>query len=222
MKKFTLLLCLFSAIAISSISQTILWDSLSDKKLTFLKGENRMNVEYVFDGVLINGKTESEFLDTRKEEFNDKKEGRGDNFVQHWQDVKTKRYPEHFEKSFKKTAKKTMKISQGENENYKLVVKLVKAKTGEGTYVKNVPASAEFEISFVETATNKVMAKGRILNAKGIVKAKTNMGTTGSVMRVVARSMNTDVANRLAQCYDVAATSTAKYIIRFNKKKKKK
>ena len=115
-----------------------------------------------------------------------------------------------------------MKVERGDNQNYKLLVKLVKVKTGEGIYVKTVPASAEFEISFVETSTGKVLAKGRTLNAKGIVKTKTNMGGTGSVMRVVARTMNTDVANRMAQCYDSAAMITAKYVLRFNKKKKKK
>ncbi len=101
-----------------------------------------------------------------------------------------------------------------------MLVRLVKAKTGEGTYVKNVPATAEFEISFVETSTGKVLARARIPNAKGIVKAKSNLGSQGQVMRIVASSMNTDVANRLAQCYDADATTAAKYIIRFNKKKK--
>lgn len=201
-------------------AQVILWDSVTDRKLPFLKNEDKMNVEFVYDGALINGKDEVEFLGNRQEEFNTKKDGRGDNFVQHWQDVKTKRYPEHFEKSFKKTARKKMKISQGNDQNYKLLVKLVKAKTGEGIYVKTVPATVDFEISIIETATKKVMATGRILNVKGMVKAKSNIGGKGQVMRIVARSMNADVANRLAQCYNTAGITTAKYIVRFNKKKK--
>jgi len=221
MKKLSFLFIVLCITAASSLAQTILWDSAGDKRLTFLQGIKHMNVEYQFDGVLVNGKTESEFLENRQEEFNEKKDGRGDNFVQHWQDVKAKRYPEHFEKSFKKTGKKNMKIARGNDQQYKLLVKLVKAKTGEGTYVKNVPATAEFEISFIETASGKVLAKGRILNAKGIVKAKSNLGSQGQIMRVVARTMNTDVANRIAQCYDAAGTAVAKYVIRYNKEKKK-
>lgn len=221
MKKISILILLLSTFILTSHAQAVLWDSTSDKKLSFLKGENHMNVEYSFEGLTINGKNETEFLDKRQDESNDKKAGRGDDFVAHWQDVKTKRYPVHFEKAFKKVARKKMKIAQGSNEKYKMVVKLVKAKTGEGTFVKNVPASAEFEISFVEVASGKVMAKARILNAKGLVKAKSNIGGTGQVMRMVARTMNTDVVNRIANCYDSAATSMAKYILRFNKKKKK-
>lgn len=221
MKKISILILLLTSFMFQTKAQTILWDSSSDKKLTFLKGEKQLNVEYSFDGLTINGKTESEFLDKRQEESNDKKAGKGDDFVSHWQEVKTKRYPVHFEKAFKKIAKKKIKISQGNNEQYKLLVKLVKAKTGESNFTKNSPAVGEFEISFIEVATGKIMAKARILNAKGLVKAKSNIGTTGRVMRVVARSMNLDVVNRIANCYDSAAISLAKYMLRFNKKKKK-
>jgi hypothetical protein len=34
--------------------------------------------------------------------------------------------------------------------------------------------------------------------------------------------VNADIANRLAMCFDVAGTAIAKYVIRFNKEKKKK
>ncbi|MBK7691327.1 MAG: hypothetical protein IPJ31_09480 [Bacteroidetes bacterium] len=220
MKKCSILCIVLTAFSVASMAQAIIWDSAGDRKLTFLKGENLLNLQFDYEGVTVNGKTENEFLEKRKDEFNDKKDGRGDNFVDHWQEVKTKRYPAHFEKSFKKIAKKKMKLSQGASEKYTLIVQLVKAKTGEGTYVKNVPATAEFEIRFVETATQKIVAKGKIMNAKGIVKAKSNLGRQGQVLRVIARSMNTDVANRIAQCYDAAGTATAKYVMRFNKKKK--
>ncbi len=221
MKKQLLVCTLLIVSALASTAQVILWDSVGDKRLTFLQGVNKMNVEYVFEGVMVNGKTENEFLSQRQEEFNDKKEGRGDNFVGHWQDVKTKRYPDHFEKSFKKTAKKKMKLSRGNDLPYKMIVKLIKAKTGEGIFVKTKPAIAEFQIDFVETSSGKVLASGRILNAKGMVKAQTNLGRQGQIMRVIANTANTDVANRIAQCYDAAAISAAKYVIRFNKEKKK-
>lgn len=170
---------------------------------------------------MVNGKTETEFLEENKSEINDRRDGKGDSFVAHWQDVKVKQYPKHFEKAFKNTARKSLKLIQGNNLKYTMQVRLVNAKTGEGNYAKTKPAIAEFEICFKENSTNKVLACGKIRNAKGVVKAKTNIGGQGTVMRVVARSMNVDVANRIAQCYDAAAITTAKYVIRFNKIKKK-
>ena len=221
MKKNIILVTVLCLCFANSFAQTILWDSTGDKRLTFLQGVNRMNVAFSFYSVMINGKTENEFLEKRQDEFNDKKKGRGDDFVGHWQEVKGKRYPSHFLKSFKKTAKKKMKISEGNDLPYKLIVRLSKAKTGEGIYVKTKPAVAEFQIQFVETSSGKVLASGRILNCKGMAKAKSNLGSQGQVLRIVAAVQNTDVANRIAQCYDVAATATAKYVIRYNKEKNK-
>jgi hypothetical protein len=221
MKNVFLILCLFATSALDVCSQSILWDSVGDRRLTFLKGEKKMNVEYSYEGLRVNGKTEQEFLAANQEEINDRRDGKGDSFVAHWQDVKGKRYPKHFEVAFKNTARKNMNLSQGNDQKYTLLVRLVKAQTGEGNYAKTKPAIAEFEISFRENSTQKILAKGRIVNAKGIVKAKAKTGGTGQIMRIVAKTMNIDVANRIANCYDAAAITTAKYVIRYNKAKKK-
>jgi hypothetical protein len=116
-----------------------------------------MNVQYSFGGVTINGKEEYEFLDTRKEDYNDKKAGRHESFAELWGKAKAEEYPERFEKSFKKTAKKKMKISQGDKEKYKIVIRLLKVQEAQVKNLKSVPLLAEFEIMFVESATNKVL-----------------------------------------------------------------
>ena len=221
MKKTLLSFLITISFCLSMQAQALLWDSLSDRRLTFLKGEKHMNVEYVYDGVLINGKQEADFLESQKDNLNEKDAKKGESFVTHWQTSKTAKYPKNFEHAFRSMARKNMRIAQGTKEKYTLVVKLVKVKTGEASFGNKAPSYADFEISFVEAASGKVLAKARIINVKGIVKAKSNIGPQGSVMRVVARSVNIDVANRIAQCYESAAFATAKYVIRYNKKKKK-
>ncbi len=143
-----------------------------DKKLSFLSGETKINIVYDYDGMLVGKKKEAEYLKEKAAKGNEKQPGKGDRWVEKWHNNKTNLYEPMFDELINKmlikgktnaTAAKGMKDTK-----YTIVVKTVMMEPGFNSVVMKQDPFCKYEISWIETSTKTVMAKG-LITAKGIL-----------------------------------------------------
>ncbi|MBL0330282.1 MAG: hypothetical protein IPP64_12875 [Bacteroidetes bacterium] len=188
MKKLKLIAIIgFLATAGAASAQKI---TEGDKDLAFLKGETKFNIEYEYTDMMVGKKTEKEYLDEKIKKGNEKQPGKGDRWAEQWKNNRASMYEPMFEELINKqlfkgktnaTAAKNQKDAK-----YTIHVKVLVTEPGFNSVVLKVNPYCKFEISWVETATGKVMAKGET-TAQGV-----NMG--GS-------DWDFDPSNSIKECY---------------------
>ena len=146
-----LLLCIGTIVHAEKIRVT-------DGDLGALKGEKKLNVEYDYSGMEVGKKTEKEYVDEKKEAYNDKEKGRGDKWEKSWVSDRTKRFEPRFKESFNDAA--DLQIGNNPTAKYTLIFKTVFTEPGYNVGVMRRNASIDGEVLVVETADHsKVVAK---------------------------------------------------------------
>lgn len=144
-----------------------------DETLSFLKGEKKFNIEYVYDGMMVGKKTEADYKAEKIAAYNEKQPGKGDRWAEKWVNSRSAVYEPMFEELINKilfkektdaTAAKNQKDAK-----YTIVVKTVMLEPGFNSFAMKVNPYCDFEVSWVETATGKVMAKAFLNNVMGVV-----------------------------------------------------
>lgn len=165
MKTMKLALAVIFSVALSTgFSQKI---TVLEGSLKALKGESILNVQYDWSEIAV-GKfaKESEYLDKKVAEYNEKEKGRGDKWRESWNGDKTGRFQPEFEKLFNKyTGKLGLYMGNEKASKYTAIVKTTFIEPGFNIYVTKKPASVDLKITIVETDNpDKVVA---ILVSKG-------------------------------------------------------
>ncbi|MCW3082776.1 MAG: hypothetical protein JWP12_142 [Bacteroidetes bacterium] len=162
-----------------------------DAKLSFLAGEKKVNIEYVYDGMTVGKKAEADYKAEKIDTYNKKEPGKGDRWAQKWVNSRTAVYEPMFEELINKmlTKAKTNALASKDlkDAKYKIVVKLVMLEPGFNSYVMKVNPYCDFEVSWVEQATGKVMAKAFLNNVQGVVMADNDW--------------DFDPSNRIKECF---------------------
>jgi hypothetical protein len=145
-----------------------------DKDLSFLKGQTKFNIVYNYDGMLVGKITEDEYKKDKIDKGNAKQPGKGDRWAEKWVNNRAAVYQPKFEELinnmlFKGKSNATAAQNQSDAK-YTIVVKTLMTEPGFNSMVMKVNPSCKFEISWTETSTGKVLAKG-LITAPGI-----NMG----------------------------------------------
>lgn len=162
-----------------------------DKTLSFLAGETKFLIEFNYDGMLVGKITEEEYKKQKIEQHNTKQPGKGDRWAEKWVNSRTAVYEPMFEELINKmlfkagtnaSATRTMKDAK-----YKIVVKTLVTEPGFNSIAVKMDPFCNFEISYVEIATGKVMAKGVMNRVPGIV--------------VNDNDWDFDPSNRIKECY---------------------
>ncbi|MCW3082775.1 MAG: hypothetical protein JWP12_141 [Bacteroidetes bacterium] len=120
MKK-TILLLFVCALGKTLAAQTIYQES-GDMKM--LAGEKKMSVQYDFSSFNMGDDTlEAAYLKSRRDDLNAKGAGRGDNFVERWNNNKTAHWEVKFEDLFNKYSK--MQVQQNATDaKYTMIIKV--------------------------------------------------------------------------------------------------
>lgn len=193
MKKLGLLLLMTAVFTISGTAQK----SAKKGDFTFLKGQKSLNVEYDYSNMKV-GKnlTEEKYVNDKVKEYNKKESGKGDKFKEGWEGSRAKRYEPKFETLINKSlAKSNMKVAQGADAKYTLVVKTVYTEPGFNVGVMKKPASVNFEFIFKD-ASGKQKAKYILDNVPG----------------AQAMGYDFDAGSRIAECYAKGGKMLGSYI----------
>ncbi len=195
MKKFKIISLLFF-VCITSLSVNAQRIKLLDGKLDFLKGEKVINVEFTYDNMGV-GKfpKEDDYVASKKDEYNKKESGRGDNWSKAWVADRQNRFEPKFEELFEKHSEMTIK----KDAKYTLIFHTTFTEPGfnVGVWKKNAEITAE--VLIVETANKgNVLAKISVQNAPG----RSFWGN------------DYDTGERLAEAYATAGKGLGKFIKR--------
>ncbi len=162
-----------------------------DKSLSFLKGQTKFNIEYVYDGMTVGKKTEADYKKEKIDYYNGKQPGKGDRWAEKWVNSRSAVYEPMFEELINKmlfkgktnaTAAKNTKDAK-----YTILVKTIMMEPGFNSMVMKVNPYCDIEISYVEISSGKVLAKGFMNNVQGIV--------------VNDNDWDFDPSNRIKECY---------------------
>jgi hypothetical protein len=127
--------------------------------LGFLKSQKELNLVYDYSEMGVGDfKTEEEYVNSKVKEYNEKEAGKGDKWKESWKTSRARVYHPKFEELFNKYA--GVKASQNnENATHTLIIKTVFTEPGFNVGVMSRPAAVSFEYIFVETGSDKVIAK---------------------------------------------------------------
>ena len=163
-----------------------------------LKNETSINIEFTYENISV-GKfdKEEDYIKKKKDEYNAKEPGKGDNWEKNWKDDRKQRYEPKFIELFTKTSG----MSTNKDAKYTLIFKTKSIEpgynTGTGMIGGRKNASIDAEVWIVETADKtKKIAVLTVDNAPG--------GTFGGY--------DFDSGTRISESYAVSGKKLAKYI----------
>lgn len=138
-----------------------------DGSLDALNGVDKINVEYDYSEMGV-GKfaTEEEYIKRKKEDYNKKEPGRGEQWESSWKADRKNRFQPEFEELFSRHSG----ITGGDipNARYTLVFKTKYTEPGYNVYVSRKNAEISGEAIIVETANrDNVIARMSVLNCPG-------------------------------------------------------
>ncbi len=169
---------------------------LLDGSLEALKGVEKINLQYDYSDMGV-GKfaTEEEYLNKKKEDYNKKEPGRGEQWESSWKADRKNRFQPQFEELFSKHSG----ITAGDvpSAKYTLIFKTKYTEPGYNVYVSRKNAEIDGEAIIVETANpSNVIARMSVLNCPG----RTFGGN------------DYDTGERIQEAYAVAGKGLGKFI----------
>ncbi len=140
---------------------------LLEGKLDVLKSEEKLNLEYDYSEMGVGKfKSEDEYLAKKKEDYDKKEPGRGDQWESSWKADRKNRFQPQFEELFTKHSGLT--AGNIPSAKYTLIFKTTYTEPGYNVYVTRKNAEIDGEALLVETADkSKVIARMSVLNCPG-------------------------------------------------------
>jgi len=136
----------------------------------FLIGQTKLNVEYNYDSMMVGDKTEEQYIKEKKAIYEEREQGRGKLWEENWINARKLIYEPKFEELLNKyLGKGKAGITAGQkvsDAKYTMLVKMVSIDIGFNAIRFSNPSRCLFEITFMETDTKKLVAKGT-LKAEG-------------------------------------------------------
>lgn len=165
--------------------------------LSPLKSETKINVEFTYDNMTV-GKnlTESEYIAKKRDEYNAKEPGKGDNWAKSWVNDRKDRFEPKFLELFMRESEMTPNNGMKKDAKYTLIFKTVHTEPGFNIVMARKNAEIDGEAWIVDAATQKVVAKL-------------------SVERVPGRTFgggDYDTGLRISECYADAGKALGKFI----------
>jgi len=184
------------ALVVSTSSLLAQKVKVKEGKLDILKGTTVINAEYDYSNMTIGkGKTEAEYISEKKEEYNKKEAGKGDNWAKTWVEDRKNRFEKRFQEEFEDQS--SIKLGDKPDAKYTIIFKTTHTEPGYNVYVTRKNAEIDGEAWIVETANHdNVIAKLSVENCPG--------RTFGGY--------DFDTGERLQEAYAVAGKGLGKYL----------
>ena len=162
-----------------------------DDKLSFLKGETTLNIEYDYKNMNVGKITEDEYKKDKIADFNKKQPGKGERWAEKWVASRELVYEPMFEELLNKMlfkAKLSVNAARKQTSaKYTLIVRTTMMEPGFNAVVMKVNPSCNFSFEFVENGTKKVLAKAELNRVAGVVMNDNDWAF--------------DPSNRIKECY---------------------
>ena len=169
MKKICVLLISFFCISLSirTYAQKL---TLESGDLSLLKGQTKLNVEYLYDDMMVGKKTEADYIKEKVEKYNKDETGKGDKWLENWKNDRKDKYQPKFEELINKYLEdaKVNVSSKNTDAKYTLIIYTDFTEPGFNIGVARQPAYINTIVTVVETADkSKEIAKISIEKSPG-------------------------------------------------------
>jgi hypothetical protein len=127
---------------------------LESGSLDFLKGVTAVNVEYVYDGMMVGKLTEPAYVEAKVAEYNKKEAGKGDQWLKAWKSDPAAKFQPKFEELLNKqfTERKVdLKVGADPAAKYTLILKTTLMEPGWNAGIARHDAEISATATFVET-----------------------------------------------------------------------
>ncbi|GEP92769.1 hypothetical protein SAMN05660909_04737 [Chitinophaga terrae (ex Kim and Jung 2007)] len=192
MKRFPKLLMLGMLCCLSTavFAQKI---KLQNGDLSVFEGQKELNVEFTYDNLKVGKEDEADYVKRRTAEYNNKEAGKGDNWAKAWVDDRKNRFEPKFDELFNENG--DIKVGSYPSAKYTMVFHTTFIEPGFNVGVVRKNSYIDAEVTIVETASRKEVAKISIDNAPGRM-----MG------------MDFDTGMRITESYAVSGKKLAKFV----------
>jgi hypothetical protein len=121
--------------------------------LTPLKGEKQINIQYVYEGLIVGDLNETAYINKKVSEYNSKEPGKGDKWKENWFNDRKTRYQPKFEELFNKYLEEVgMSAKEGATDTrYTVIVKTKMIEPGFNVGVMRRSAKIDVEVAVIET-----------------------------------------------------------------------
>jgi hypothetical protein len=169
---------------------------ITEGDLSALKGEKSLNADFTYENISVGKfKNEQDYIAKKTEDYNKKEAGKGDHWAKEWIEDRKNRFEPKFTELFEKYSDLSVTGAK-KDAKYTLVYKTTTMEPGFNIGISRKNAEIDAEAWIIETASNKVMAKISVQNAKG----RDFWGA------------DFDTGARLAECYADAGKALGKFI----------
>jgi len=192
------------AICTLTASMLFLFSGLYAQKINIIEGdlaplgsEKNINTEFTYDNMSVGKfKTEAEYVAKKKEDYNKKEAGKGDQWAKDWVSDRTGNFDRKFNELFEKYSDLVV-TGSNKNARYTLIYKTIFTEPGYNAYVTRKNAETDAEVWIVESANpSKVICKLEVKNAKGRTFGGSDYAT----------------GERIAECYADAGKALGKFV----------
>ncbi|WP_232831764.1 hypothetical protein [Taibaiella helva] len=148
-KLMTLFALLSLAVLQPAFAQKI---KVTEGSTDVLKGVSKLNLTFDYSDMSVGKfKTEAEYIDKKKGEYNKKEAGKGDQWEKDWKSDRTERYAPQFTELFNKSSD-NLKVGEYSSEKYTMTVKTTRTEPGFNIAIARKNAEIAGEILITETA----------------------------------------------------------------------
>lgn len=162
MKKGLITLCILFSILTFSHSQSIV---MTSGTIDFIKGESVLQFTFSYDEMLVGKLTESEYVNKKTTDYNEKEAGKGDEWKKAWVDDRKERFEPKFLELFDKYMGEKGITSGTEGANYVIEINTDFTKPGWNVGVMRQNASVDLTCKVKKIETGEQVTSIRIRNA---------------------------------------------------------
>jgi len=166
-----------------------------------LKGEKTVDIDFVYDGMLVgNGMTNDQYLTKKTKEYNDKEKGKGDTWAIAWINDRERLYEPKFLELYNSRMDGAQKADKENNDaKYRLIVKTVATEPGYNIGISKRPSSVGALIQLVAIAApTEVLGEMIVSNCPG----------------ANAMGFDYDTGGRIAEAYAKLGKEVATYLMK--------
>jgi len=190
-KQLLMTFALFMLAVATGFSQKVKLDS----NLDFLKGVKKVKLEYKYDNMAVGKfKTNDEYVNKKKGEYNKKESGKGDDWAKKWVDDRSARYQPHFEQTLGEFCK-TIDFDQNNSSDITMIVETLFTEPGYNIEISRKSASINLLITFQDKSGKKLASM-----------------TLDKVPGRDAMGFDYDTGVRIEEAYEKAGKSVGKFI----------
>lgn len=194
--KLSMVLCLIFLMSVTLQAQKV---KLISGNVKSLKGETELKLSYSYDGMAVGRfKSEAEYTQKKVEEYNKKEAGKGEKWLETWNNDKKQRFEPGFEEKINKILEKPGVVAgKDKNAKYTMIVKTIFFEPGFNVGIERKNARIDLELTVVETANPfNVIAKMTLMKVQG-----------GGAM-----GFDFDSGYRVQKAYEIAGMIVGRYL----------